>query len=126
MKLLFRLANTSLGHFLTGWMIAHMSFAIPARRLRETPTLLAFPHPQPAHSFHVIILPKKDIRSFAALDPADPFLADLVTAVQSLVTEFHLSAYRLIVNGGAYQEFPHLHFHLISDNFVPHSLTPAP
>ena len=120
MKLLFRLANTSFGRFLTGWMIAHMSFAIPARRLRETPTLLAFPHPQPAHSFHVIILPKKDVRSFAALDPADPFLADLVTAVQSLVTEFHLSAYRLVVNGGAYQEFPHLHFHLISESPIPY------
>ena len=25
------------------------------------------------------------------------------------------NAYRLIVNGGEYQDFPHLHFHLISD-----------
>jgi len=31
------------------------------------------------------------------------------------VDEFHLQAYRLIVNGGKYQDFPHLHFHLISD-----------
>ena len=126
MNLLFRLANTSIGRFLTGWIIAHMSFAIPAKRLRETDSLLAFKHPQPAHPFHVIILPKKDIRSFADLAPADPFMADLVTVVQSLVAEYHLPAYRLVVNGGEYQEFPHLHFHLISDNFVPHSLTPAP
>ena len=128
MKLLFRLANTSFERFLTGWMIAHMSFAIPAKRLRETDTLLAFPHPQPAHPFHVIILPKKDIRSFADLDPADPFLAELVTAVQSLVAEYHLPAYRLVVNGGAYQEFPHLHFHLISETSspVPLPLSPDP
>jgi len=128
MKWLFRLANTSFGRFLTGWMIAHMSFAIPAKRLRETDTLLAFPHPQPAHPFHVIILPKKDIRSFADLDPADPFLAELVTAVQSLVAEYHLPAYRLVVNGGAYQEFPHLHFHLISETSspVPLPLSPDP
>ena len=126
MNLLDRSANTPTGRFLTGWFFAHMSFAIPARRLRETATLLAFHHPQPAHPFHVIILPKKDIRSFADLDPADPFLADLVSVAQSLVVEYHLAAYRLAVNGGEYQEFPHLHFHLISENLPSNPLSPAP
>jgi histidine triad (HIT) family protein len=116
MKLFFRLANSPVGRFLTGWIFAHMSFAIPARRLRETDTLLAFHHPQPDHPFHVILLPKKDIRSLTDLDPLDPFLADLIMVVQSLVAEYHLPAYRLLVNGGAYQEFPHLHFHLISES----------
>jgi diadenosine tetraphosphate (Ap4A) HIT family hydrolase len=31
------------------------------------------------------------------------------------VDEFQLPAYRLIVNGGEFQDFPQLHFHLISD-----------
>jgi histidine triad (HIT) family protein len=119
MKLVFLLANTSLGRLLSAWIITHMSFAIPANRLRETATLLAFRHPQPAHPFHVILLPKKDIRSFAELDPLDPFLAELVTVVQSLVAEYHLPGYRLLVNGGDYQEFPHLHFHLISETSSP-------
>jgi diadenosine tetraphosphate (Ap4A) HIT family hydrolase len=35
--------------------------------------------------------------------------------VQNLVKDLDLKAYRLIVNGGEYQDFPHLHFHLISD-----------
>jgi diadenosine tetraphosphate (Ap4A) HIT family hydrolase len=74
----------------------------------------------------VIILPKKDIRSFAELTPADPFVEDLVTVVQSLVAEYHLPAYRLLVNGGDYQEFPHLHFHLISEAPVPSPLTRVP
>jgi diadenosine tetraphosphate (Ap4A) HIT family hydrolase len=39
------------------------------------------------------------------------------------VEEFHLQAYRLIVNGGEYQDFPHLHFHLVSDVGV--GLAPA-
>jgi diadenosine tetraphosphate (Ap4A) HIT family hydrolase len=38
-----------------------------------------------------------------------------VVATQSLVAEHQLAGYRMIVNGGEYQEFPHLHFHLISD-----------
>lgn len=49
------------------------------------------------------------------LDPDSPFLPDLFAAVQSLVAEFQLPSYRLIVNGGEYQDFPYLHFHLISD-----------
>jgi histidine triad (HIT) family protein len=92
-----------------------MDFLLPVDRLRETPHLLAFHHPRPAYPFHVVIVPRREVASFADLNPADPFLADLVTVTQSLVAEFHLQAYRLVVNGGAYQDFPHLHFHLISD-----------
>jgi len=95
-------------------MLEHLPFILPVKSLRETDSLLAFFHPKPAYPFHVIIVPKKAIRSFEDLDSADPFLADLVTAAQSLVAENHLRAYRLIVNGGEYQEFPYLHFHLIS------------
>jgi histidine triad (HIT) family protein len=97
------------------WILTHMSFLIPAKRLRETDTLLAFHHPRPSYPFHVILIPKKEFHSFTDLEPADPFLADLIRSVQSLVAEYHLSGYRLIVNGGEYQDFPLLHFHLISD-----------
>jgi len=101
-----------------------MSFLIPVTRLRETlrlaqggaSNLLAFHHPSPSYKFHVLIVPKREVESLAKLDPADTaFLTDLFSTVQSLVDEFHLQAYRLIVNGGEYQDFPHLHFHLISD-----------
>jgi histidine triad (HIT) family protein len=115
MNLPYQLLKTRLGRFMIGWIFAHMSFIIPAKRLRETESLLAFHHPQPAHPFHVLLVPKKEIRSYADLAPADPFNADLVPAVQSIAAEFHLPAYRLIVNVGEYQDFPRLHFHLVSD-----------
>jgi diadenosine tetraphosphate (Ap4A) HIT family hydrolase len=37
--------------------------------------------------------------------------------IQSLVVEFRLEeiGYRLIVNGGKYQDVPQLHFHLVSE-----------
>ncbi len=93
-----------------------MSFLIPVTRLRETSNLLAFHHPSPAYKFHVLIMSKRQVASLSQLDPADTiFLTDLYSTVQSLVEEYHLKAYRLIVNGGEYQDFPHLHFHLISD-----------
>lgn len=93
-----------------------MSFALPVQRLRETPNLIAFKHPQPAYAFHVLIVPKKAVASLAELDPTDTaFLTDLYATAQSLVQEFQLPAYRLIVNGGEFQDFLQLHFHLISD-----------
>jgi histidine triad (HIT) family protein len=108
-----------------GWGFAHADFLLPVDRLRETPNLLAFHHPHPSYPFHVIIVPRRAIASFADLDPADSFLAELVAVVHFLVEEFHLPPYRLIVNGGEYQEFPHLHFHLISDVGATHA-SPLP
>ena len=93
-----------------------MSFAIPVKRLRETGTLLAFYHPQPSYKFHVLLVPKKSVISLKEFDSKDSaFLIDLYSTVQSLVDEFQLAAYRLIVNGGEYQDFPQLHFHLVSE-----------
>ncbi len=93
-----------------------MSFAIPVKRLRETDTLMAFRHPKPSYPFHVLIVPKKAVASLMELDSSDAaFLADLYSSAQSLVEEFKLPAYRLIVNGGEFQDVPQLHFHLISN-----------
>lgn len=100
---------------LIGWVFAHMSFAIPVKRLRETETLMAFHHPRPFYPFHVLLVPKKAVVSLKELDATDTaFLTDLYSTVQNLVNEFRLPAYRLIVNGGEFQDFPQLHFHLIS------------
>lgn len=101
---------------LIGWMFEHMSFAIPVQRLRETDTLIAFHHPKPAYPFHALLVPKKAVTSLMELDSSDAaFLTDLYSTMQSLVEEFKLPAYRLIVNGGEFQDFPQLHFHLISN-----------
>ena len=101
---------------LIGWMFAHMSFAIPVKRLHETETLMAFYHPKPAYAFHVLLVPKKAVPSLKDFDSADTaFLTDLYSTVQNIVKEYRLPAYRLIVNGGEVQGFPQLHFHLISE-----------
>ena len=96
-----------------------MSFALPLNRLRETPTLVAFHHPRPSYPVHILLVPKRPIADLMAMTAADQdFLADLVQAVQSLVQELGLAetGYRLITNGGSYQDIPHLHLHLVSEN----------
>ncbi len=100
---------------LASFIFTRMSFLIPTERLRETDTLLAFHHPKPSYPFHVVLVPRQAVSNLMALDPANTkFLSELFEAVQSIVTEFQLPAYRLIANGGEYQDFPYLHFHLIS------------
>jgi len=112
-----RLANSRVARTIIGWVFAHMSFVIPVHRLRETDTLIAFHHPKPSHAFHVLLVPKKAVASLGDLPASDvAFFADLVRTVQELVQEFQLPAYRLVVNGGHYQEFPQLHIHLVSDD----------
>jgi histidine triad (HIT) family protein len=105
---------------LIGWVFTHMSFAIPVKRLRETETLMVFHHPKPSYPFHVLLVPKKTVKTLMELDAKDAaFLSDLYAAVQGLVEEFQLPAWRLIVNGGEYQDFPQLHFHLVSPSHCP-------
>ena len=111
------LARSPAARRLVGWLFANMSIALPVERLRETDTLLAFHHPRPAYPVHILLVPKKALAGLEALGSEDgSFLADLFAAVQSLVIEMELEAagYRLITNGGRFQEVPQLHFHLVS------------
>ena len=121
MSVLITLARSAMGRFLIGWVFAQMSFAIPVNRLRETETLLAFYHPRPSYTVHVLLVPKKAIGSLVDLSPGDDaFLADVFRTTQELVKELNLAAsgYRLVVNGGEFQDVPQLHFHLVSGNQV--------
>lgn len=117
-KLLFRLARSRLSRLFIREVFTYMSFAIPVKRLRETETLMAFHHPQPSHAVHILLVPKRPFSSLLDVPPDDAdFLRDLFETVQSLVRKFNLeqSGYRLVANGGAYQDVPHLHFHLVAD-----------
>ncbi len=128
-RLLIRLAESPVGRALIGLVFAHMSFAIPVRRLRETRTLLAFHHPSPGYPIHILLVPKKALPNLMALGEADAeFLADLFSTMQSLVAELGLerSGYRLIANGGPYQEIAQLHFHLISESQAGREKSDAP
>jgi histidine triad (HIT) family protein len=122
MYYLLTLARSWPGRLIIGWIFAHMSFAIPVNRLHETKTLLAFHHPSPGYPIHILLVPKKAIRSLSDLQPEDDvFLAEVFRITQELVKELDLAAsgYRLIVNGGEYQDVPQLHFHLIAGEATP-------
>lgn len=114
-RLLFRLARSRFAGWIIGWIFAHMSFLLPVDRLRDTPLLMAFYHPKPSYPVHILIVPKRVRRNLAELTAADSdFMIALFQTVNELAAELELSAYRLIVNAGDYQDVPQLHFHLVS------------
>jgi histidine triad (HIT) family protein len=123
--MLLKLARSSVGKLCVGWIMEHWSGLLPVERLFETDYLVAFKHPQPVYKFHILIVPKKAIPDLAALSAqgeafVNQFMNDLLNCVSWLVVDFGLKdqGYRLIVNGGGYQEVPELHFHLVSGSVM--------
>ena len=112
-----RLARSRPARWLIPWIFTRMSFLIPVDRLRETDTLIAFRHPQPSYPVHILIVPKRAIADLRAIRADDgKFLEDLFRCAGELASELGLeqAGYRLITNGGRYQQVPQLHFHLVS------------
>ena len=117
----YTIAKTWIGSIFLHWIFAYFSFVIPGEKLVETTKLIAFYHPSPSYPLHILIVPKERYKSISDLPTFDKlFESDLVVTINDLVNRFNLEeyGYRLITNGGTSQEVDHLHFHLISDNFV--------
>lgn len=99
------------------WGLINMNDWLPVNKISETESLICFYHPQPVYPLHILLVPKEELPNLSHLEPRqNEFLQDLFLTVQSLVKEFKLEekGYRLILNGGEYQDFPQLHFHLTS------------
>ncbi len=90
---------------------------IPARIAHEDDLCLAFHDAHPHAPVHVLIIPKRVIRTHADLKPEDAgLIGHLHLVAVKLAKELGLTAgYRVVVNcddaGG--QTVPHLHLHLL-------------
>lgn len=90
---------------------------IPARIAYEDDLCLAFHDIKPQAPVHVLIIPKKVIRTHADVSPEDQALmGHLHLVAVKLANELGLvQGYRLVINcdehGG--QTVPHLHMHLL-------------
>jgi histidine triad (HIT) family protein len=119
--LLIWMVRSQFGRILIGWILSHMEFTLPIKRLAETPTLLAFYHPAPVYPVHILLVPRKPYASLMDISDDDThFLTDLITTAKKLVKDLGLeeAGYRLITNGGEYQDVPYLHFHLVSGALI--------
>ena len=90
---------------------------IPARIVHEDEQCLAFHDVNPQAPVHVLIIPRKVIRTHADIQPEDaPLLGHMHLVAQQLAEKLGLSdGYRLLLNcqERAGQSVPHLHLHLL-------------
>ncbi len=99
------------------FVLRYFPFLLPVRRVFLGKYTLAFFHPQPTYPFHIILLPRSGVSSLVNLNTEDKsFLNESFLLIPRLIQDYALSSsdYQLIINGGQFQQFPILHFHLVS------------
>jgi diadenosine tetraphosphate (Ap4A) HIT family hydrolase len=101
------------------WAFAHAAFALPLRRVAETPWAVAFPHPRPDWPFHILVVPKAGVASL--LDPSprtDDTIARMVDLAGTLAPDRHSSGtaapVAFLINAGAFQNILQIHGHPIA------------
>ena len=94
-----------------------VSGAIPSSRVYEDETVLAFHDIDKKAPVHVLIIPKKHIKSMADIGEEDfGITAHMLRVAKKLAADFQLNkGYRLVINTGANggQTVDHLHMHLL-------------
>ena len=92
---------------------------IPSNKVYEDEDVLAFHDINPAAPIHILVIPKKHLKSLLELEDED---YELVGKIQKVINKLahqlniEEEGYRVIVNCGkdAGQEVMHLHYHLLA------------
>ena len=92
---------------------------IPSEIVFEDEKVIAFKDVNPAAPIHVLVIPKKHIKSLIDLTTQDELLIGKIYTVINKIAEklnFKDSGFRVITNCGkdAGQEVEHLHFHILA------------
>ncbi len=90
---------------------------IPADIIYEDKLCLAFNDINPQAPVHILLIPKKEIRSLEQLDKEDQSLmGHLLLKISEIAKEKKLEGYRVVANTNASggQTVYHLHFHILS------------
>jgi histidine triad (HIT) family protein len=96
---------------------------IPATRVAESATALAFYDLAPQAPVHVLVIPKEHVASADHLDASNAAVMGDVLLLAQQVAELEAvreSGYRLVINVGkdAQMTVPHLHVHLMGGRLM--------
>jgi histidine triad (HIT) family protein len=121
-RIILKGANWKIKQKIISRAVIHSPRLIPFTPLRESSYWIVYVHPTPVYPVHLIILPKIVIKNWMTLTVEDGKLfGDFIQLTQEMIRDFELepAGYRLILNGGPNQTFPHLHFHRIAGDPLP-------
>lgn len=92
---------------------------IPRKLEYEDNEVVVFESNKPVADQHLLVVPKKHVSTFRDLDgDSGKLILKMVMAANKMIGDKDLSGgYKLVINGGKYQEVPHLHLHLLGGNF---------
>ncbi len=100
---------------------------IPADIVYEDEKCLAFRDIAPQAPVHVLVIPKKAIKSWADLGPRDgSLIGHIALVIRDLAAKLELAeGYRVVCNSGSDggQTVDHLHFHLLGGRAKPTQMT---
>ena len=87
---------------------------IPKEFIYEDEEIMVFPDLVPLKPIHLLIIPKRHIPEFLAVDDIVLF-SKLGQVIQNLIKRYELvnKGYKITTNGGGAQEINHLHIHLM-------------
>lgn len=83
----------------------------------DGPEVLAFQHTRPYRTVHIVVVPKRHVRSLTTLAAEDePLVRELLAATQEVAADVEArhGAATVLTNLGAYQDSKHLHIHVMS------------
>ena len=91
---------------------------IPSEKVYEDEEILAFKDINPAAPVHILVIPKKHIKSLLEVNEEDSkIIAKIYEVINKIVKDMKMEqdGFRVIVNCGkdAGQEVMHLHFHIL-------------
>lgn len=83
--------------------------------VEETPTVLAFYHTKPAYELHIVIVPRRHITRLVDMEDMT-IIKEVFEITKKIIVRLrlHETNYKVITNGGSFQDSAHLHFHLVS------------
>ena len=92
---------------------------IPATKVYEDDEFIAFNDIAPIAPIHILVIPKKHIKSLAHMEDGDEVLiGKIYKAINKIADEkgFKEDGFRVVVNCGENggQEVMHLHFHILA------------
>lgn len=87
---------------------------IPATVVYEDEDVMVFPDIHPVKPTHLILIPKKHVAEFIAVEEPVMF-GKLMQVAQRVIREHGLATngYRISINGGGAQDVNHLHIHIM-------------